>query len=37
MNNIALLFPGQGSQYEGMGDEAWQMSSYANELSQTLV
>ena len=32
MNNIALLFPGQGSQYEGMGDEAWQMSSYANEL-----
>ena len=32
MNNIALLFPGQGYQYEGMGDEAWKISSYANQL-----
>ena len=32
MNNIALIFPGQGSQYAGIGKDSCELSLYSNDL-----
>ena len=32
MSKTALIFPGQGSQYMGLGKESWGLSSYAEEI-----
>lgn len=35
MSNIALLFPGQGSQYAQMGQDSYEISTYAEKLYKT--
>ena len=32
MNNVALLFPGQGSQYENMGKDSYKLSPHAEKI-----
>ena len=32
MSKTALIFPGQGSQYMGLGKDSWGLSSYAEEI-----
>ena len=32
MNKIALVFPGQGSQYFGMGKNSLELSSFSSDL-----
>ena len=35
MNNTALIFPGQGSQYQGMGMDATKLSKSADKIYKT--